>query len=96
MPQSDSRTLRSETLGTMRSVEPATAGSMAMAIFASPAHRKEACAHASLQFNFETSCDAADGRDPVRSLCYFYAHLESATNPMMTHCHPDSVRSRTR
>ncbi len=40
---SGSRTLRSETFGTMRSVDPAMAGSMAMAMFASPAHRKDAC-----------------------------------------------------
>ncbi len=43
VPSSGGRTRRSETLGTMRSVDPAMAGSMAMAMFASPAHRKDAC-----------------------------------------------------
>ena len=43
MPYLGSRTLRSETFGTMRSVDPAMAGSMAMAMFASPAHRNDAC-----------------------------------------------------
>ena len=39
----EGRTLRSDTFGTMRSVCPATAGSMAMAMLASPDHRNAAC-----------------------------------------------------
>ena len=37
------RTLRSDTLGTMRRVVPAMDGSMAMAMLASPAQRKFIC-----------------------------------------------------